>query len=287
MSYSQLYREAIRTLSAWGVTNAANEAAWILEQTVGLTRLMIHASPDRCVPDDDQRRALGCIKRRASGEPLQYILGTQEFWGMEFVVSSHVLIPRPESELLVKAVMSRLESFSSPVIVDVGTGSGCLAIALSVERPDAMIVAMDRSVHALRVAVGNAKSHGQYDRVKFCVGDLVSPLSSASFLGKVTAIVANLPYVPERELASLSRDVRDFEPTLALDGGADGLAVYRRLLPEAEGILQPHGHVIVEVGRGQADSLCDEVCRGGSFRVHEIIHDSLGIQRVVCLERTG
>ncbi|WP_447970673.1 peptide chain release factor N(5)-glutamine methyltransferase [Nitrospira sp. M1] len=287
MSYSQLYREAIRTLSAWGVTNAANEAAWILEQTIGLTRLMIHASPDRHVPDDDQRQALSCIKRRAGGEPLQYILGTQEFWGMEFAVSSHVLIPRLESELLVKAVMSRLESFVSPVIVDVGTGSGCLAIALSVERSDAMIVAMDRSVQALRVAVGNAKSHGQYDRVKFCVGDLVSPLSSASFLGKVTAIVANLPYVPERELASLSRDVRDFEPTLALDGGADGLAIYRRLLPEAEGILQPHGHVIVEVGQGQADCLCDEACRSGSFRVHEIIHDSLGIQRVVCLERTG
>ncbi|WP_454064523.1 peptide chain release factor N(5)-glutamine methyltransferase [Candidatus Nitrospira salsa] len=287
MSYSQLYREAVHRLSACGVTNSLNEAAWILEQTIGVTRLMIHTSPDCLLTNDDQRRAWKSIERRSTGEPLQYILGTQEFWGMEFMVSNHVLIPRPETELLVQAMMVRLEAFSCPIIVDVGTGSGCLAIALSAECPYAMIVAVDRSLQALHIAVRNAEFHGQNGQVRFCVGDLLAPLSSASFLGKVTAIVANLPYISETELASLSRDVRDFEPKLALDGGADGLAVYRRLLPEAENILAPDGHLVVEVGQGQASRLCDEACAGGRFRVHEIIHDSLGIQRVVCLERTG
>jgi len=287
MSYSQLYRDAVHKLSDCGVTNSVNEAAWILEQTISVTRLMIHASPDCLVPDDDRARAWKSIERRANGEPLQYILGSQEFWGMEFVVSSDVLIPRPETELLVHAVLARLEVFPCPIIVDVGTGSGCLAIALSRECSDAMVVAVDRSVQALRIAVNNAMFHGQYSQVKFCVGDLLAPLSSASFLGKVTAIVANLPYIRETELSSLSRDVRDFEPKLALDGGADGLAVYRRLLPEAQNVLAPGGHLVVEVGQGQASRLCDEACSGGRFRVHEIIHDSLGIQRVVCLERTG
>ena len=287
LTRSQLYREAIEKLSSSEISNSTNEVAWILEYAVGLTRLMIHTSPGQSVSEDDRQRAWECVERRATGEPLQHILGTQEFWGMDFIVSRNVLIPRPETELLVRAMLSRLPSQSSPIIVDVGTGSGCLAIALSAEIPNAIVLALDCSLMAIDIARHNACYHGKDDHVKFCVSDLLAPLLSANLVGKVTAIVANLPYIREEEMSTLSREVRDFEPKMALAGGPDGLVLYRRLLPEAAKILVPQGHVVLEVGQGQARCLSEEVSFGRSFGVNEIIPDSIGIQRVVCLERTG
>ena len=287
ISYSHLYREVIRRLSSCGISNSSNEAAWILEHATGVTRLMIHTSPDQSVTEEARRQAWEHVERRASGEPLQYVLGTQEFWGMEILVSKHVLIPRPETELLVKEVLMRLGSQASPIIIDVGTGSGCVALAISRESPGATVLAIDRCPLAIGIAAKNAERHNRQDQVKFCVGDLLAPLLSARLAGKVTAIVANLPYIRESEFPTLSREVCDFEPKLALDGGPDGLMLYRRLLPEASRVLEPKGHCMMEVGRGQAQLLCKEARASGDFLVNDIIHDSLDIQRVVCLERKG
>ena len=287
MSYSRLYREATRKLSLCGISNSSNEVAWILEHAIGVTRLMIHTSPDQLITEEARETVWGYVERRASGEPIQYVLGTQDFWGMEFLVTKHVLIPRPETELLVEGVLTRLENQASPIIIDVGTGSGCVALALSREFPRATVLAIDRCPLAIGIAAKNAERHTLLDQVKFCVGDLLAPLLSARLVGKVTAIVANLPYIRESEFPGLSREVCDFEPKLALDGGPDGLAVYRRLLPEAAKVLGPKGHCIMEVGQGQAQLLCEEASASGDFLVNDIIHDSLGIQRIVCLERTG
>ncbi len=287
LSCSQLYRDAIEKLSSSNIANSPNEAAWILEHIAGLTRLMIHASPDQTVSDDDRQRVWECVERRASGEPIQYIIGSQEFWGMDFMVTKSVLIPRPETELLVSAVLSRMEHHSNPIIIDVGTGSGCLAVSLSAEMPQATVLAIDRCPRAIQTARHNAWYHGKHNQIQFCVGDLLLPLLSAHLVGKVTSVVANLPYIRDEEFATLSPEVREFEPTIALDGGPDGLIHYRRLLPEAEKILAPKGHLVLEVGQGQAHALCEEVRSGSDFHVTEMIHDSLGIQRVVCLERIG
>ncbi|MGB0909323.1 MAG: peptide chain release factor N(5)-glutamine methyltransferase [Nitrospirales bacterium] len=287
LSSSELYREACKKLSSSNISNAKNEAAWILEFAAGLTRLLVHTSPDHVVSDDNRERVLDCIARRASGEPLQYIIGSQDFWGRDFMVSRSVLIPRPETELLVQAALERLRGRSSPLIVDVGTGSGCLAITLNEEIPSSIVLAMERNPMAIRIAQHNAWLHGQNGDVRFCVGDLLAPLLSTHLVGKVTAIVANLPYIREDEFPTLSREVIDFEPKMALVGGPDGLSLYRRLLPEAEKVLAANGHLLLEVGRGQASRLCEEVNSVGNYHVNEIIHDSLGIQRVICLERKG
>ncbi len=286
-SSSHLYREAIAKLSAAGISNSTNEAAWLIEHAVGWTRLMIHTNPDRSVSVQDRQRVWDCVERRMSGEPLQYIVGSQEFWGRDFIVTRNVLIPRPETELLVQAVLSRLSNRSHPMIVDVGTGSGCIAITLNLELPESTVFAVDRCSKAIQIAQRNDHFHSPSDPVQFCVGDLLSPLLSGRLVGKVTAIVANLPYIRDEELATLSREVFDFEPEMALDGGPDGLSLYRRMIPEAATVLAPHGHMFLEVGQGQARPLCEEAMSSEKYRVDEIIRDSLGIERIVCLERRG
>ena len=284
ISCSELYREAVAQLTSAGLSNAANEAIWILEYSIGLTRKMVHASPDREVSENDQEYARKLLKRRALGEPIQYLLGTQEFWGMEFVVPRGVLIPRMDSELLVRTVLPHLIGLPNPLIVDVGTGTGCLAVALGVELPQAKILATDRSLLAIQTAKHNAMRQHIMHRMEFCVGDLLNPLLSRGLAGKVAGIVANLPYISHREWKELPHEVREFEPRLALDGGPDGLAPYRQLLSQAEVILMPQGVLVIEVGVGQAQKLCQEVRDQGIFQVQEIRRDDLGVERALCLK---
>ena len=195
----QLYQNAVAKLESSNVSNARHEAAWILEETIGLTRLKVQTFPDHVVSEEAWRCAWEAVERRASGEPLQYILGSQEFWGLDFFVSKDVLIPRYETELIMESVLSRVREHVSPLIIDVGTGSGCLAVAIGMELPHAQILALDRCLNAIRIAVHNANQHEIYHRIGFCVGDLLTPLLSARLAGKVTAVVANLPYIREEE----------------------------------------------------------------------------------------
>jgi release factor glutamine methyltransferase len=230
------------------------------------------------------------------------VLGSQEFLGLDMVVGPEVLIPRPESELLVEEVVAHFESHSKPIIVDVGTGSGCLAISVARALPRAVVIASDRSLLALQMARRNARKHGVDSRILarrnarkhgvdsrilWVVGDLLAPLLSRGLAGKVTAIIANLPYISHDEWDRLSPDVKDFEPRLALDGGPDGLDVYRRLLEEAPGALAAEGVVSMEVGIGQANLLCQEVSDSKFFDVMKVQSDVQGIPRMVCLQRVG
>ena len=285
ISYSQLYQEAVHQLSSSGLSNAENEVMWILEETIGLTRLMIHTSPDRLVSTQDQQSARYVLDRRASGEPIQYVLGTQEFWGLEFVVPRGVLIPRLDSELLLHTMLPYVKDRRASLVVDVGTGTGCLAVALGMERPQTRILATDRSLLAIHTAKKNAARHRVIHQMQFCVGDLLAPLLSQGLEGKVAGIIANLPYISHDEWHQLPREVREFEPALALDGGPDGLVPYRRLLHQARVLLAPRGVLVLEMGRGQSAILCQEVNAEGSYTVREIRQDALDIERVVCLER--
>lgn len=284
-SYSQLYRAAVDTLAQADISNARHEALWILEYALGVTQLQLHTNPGDPVDEGKCRRAVALFQRRASGEPLQYVLGTQEFFGLDFIVQPGVLIPRPETELLVEEAIILLCAEARPVILDVGTGSGCLAITLAANLPRAVIIASDKSVAALHIARLNAMRHGVFQRILWVAGDLLAHLLSGNLAGKVTAIIANLPYISHAEWDHLSPDVKDFEPRLALDGGPDGLDVYRRLLNEAPGIVSSEGFMVMEVGIGQADLLCRESSITNAFQVLKVRPDSQGIPRVVCLQR--
>lgn len=284
-SYSQLYREAVDRLNKAGISNAQNEALWILEQATGVNRLQLHTHPDASVDPERCQRAVSLIERRALREPLQYVLGTQEFFGLDMVVGPGVLIPRPESELLVHETIALLRDETRPMILDVGTGSGCLAISVAVALPNAILISIDRSLKALLTARLNALRHGIHSRILWLAGDLLAPLLSRGLAGKVTAIIANLPYISHAEWENLSPDVKDYEPRLALDGGEDGLEVYRRLLNQAPGILTPQGFVLMEVGMGQAELLCQDASVEHFFQVLKVQSDSQGIPRMVSLQR--
>ncbi len=287
LSSSQLYRDAVDRLNQAGIANARCEALWIIEEALGVNRLKIHTYAEDSLDAEQAQRAFSLIDRRAAHEPLQYVLGSQEFGGLDMVVNPGVLIPRPESELLVEEAIALLGAHPHPVIVDVGTGSGCLAICIAKALPRAMVLASDRSWSALQVARINARKHGMDSRIFWLAGDLLTPLLSSGLAGKVTAIIANLPYISHDEWDRLSPDVKDFEPRLALDGGPDGLDVYRRLLQEAPGVLAPEGRVLMEIGFGQADRLCQEVAASNFLEVINIKPDLQGIPRMACLRPGG
>ena len=287
ISSSQLYVEAVERLSQAGIAHAKREALWIIEEALGVSGLRIHAYGEDHIDSEQYQHAMSWIDRRALREPIQYVLGSQEFCGLDMIVNSDVLIPRPESELLVEDAMTLLGSRSQPIILDVGTGSGCLAISLAMALKDAMIIASDRSILALHVAKTNAKRHGLSSRILWLLGDLLAPLLSGGLVGKVAAIIANLPYISHVEWDRLSPDVKEFEPRLALDGGPDGLDVYRRLLKEAPGVLAPQGFVLLEIGIGQDEALCREVAASGVFEVVKLEPDNQGIPRMARLQYVG
>jgi release factor glutamine methyltransferase len=228
------------------------------------------------IPGSDAAAALrGLAERRFGGEPIQYIVGETEFYGLDFEVNRDVLIPRPETEHLVEKSIALANRFARPNILDVGTGSGAIAITLAHELPAAEIVATDIAPTALTVARRNAERHGVAERVKFVEGDLLDPVASRQF----DLIVSNPPYVPHTDRDSLSVEVRDFEPALALFAGADGLAIYRRLVPDSFRALVPGGFLVLEIGCGQQAAI-EKLSAGAGFKDIEFTADLQGIPRV-------
>jgi release factor glutamine methyltransferase len=235
----------------------------------------------------DSETAIGYrnwITRRCAGEPYAYLCGEREFMGLSFQVSPACLIPRPETEHLVEAVAAELACNPTAEILEVGTGSGAIAVALAVLLPAARITATDVSAPALSVAAGNAARHGVSERVTFLPGDLYAPLAGSAVC--FTAIVSNPPYIPSAELAALSRDIVNFEPLTALDGGADGLHYYRRLTGELAVLSAKPAILAFEVGQGQAGAVSD-LSRHAGYQEARLLKDLAGIKRVVLAKRTA
>src|SRR6476646_4320599 len=236
-SLGSVMAHARRRLVAAGIESAEREARWLLEHALGLkgsSQLVDRARP---LSADEIAKVNAAVTRRAAREPLQYILGTQEFFGLEFEVNPAVLIPRPETELLVQEVLRRLPRGSRPTIVDVGTGSGCLAVTLSRAIPAATIYARDLSPQALQTAKRNARRHGVETVIRWLEGDLLAALAGVCCNGAVTAIVANPPYIRESEWTGLQPEVLDYEPRMALVAGNKGTELHERLLDEAASFL--------------------------------------------------
>jgi release factor glutamine methyltransferase len=232
---------------------ATRDAELLLLHTAQITRVALLAHPARELPPGQQILYEGAIVRRLRHEPIQYIIGRQEFYGLTLKVTPAVLIPRPETELLVEEVLKLLPANQPLKIADIGTGSGAIAIAFAVHLPHAEITALDLSPEALEVAAANARMHNVADRIRFVESNLLSALDRET--ESFDVIVSNPPYIPEPDRDTLHPEVRDHEPATALFAGETGLDIYRHLIPQAHAILKPDGLLALEIGHGQQTAL--------------------------------
>lgn len=286
VTIGDLRRQAWDLLQSAGVANAARETDWLLAFALDLPPHALVLEGERLVSGLQAERARALLKRRAAREPLQYLLGTQEFRGLDIAVTPDVLIPRPETELLVEEALRAIVDRKEPAIADVGTGSGCIAVALAQARRDATLYALDLSAPALAVARCNAERHGVGDRIRFIRADLLGAFGGAS-AETFDGIVSNPPYIPEQDLDGLQPEIARYEPRVALAAGEDGLDFYRRLLREAPPLLKPGGCLIMELGCGQFDRVKRLARECGAFDSVECRKDMAGIERVLIAKCGG
>jgi release factor glutamine methyltransferase len=273
---------ASNQLSAAGITNFRLDAEVLLCHALGKDRAWLLAHIRE--PLNDERRNVFelSINRRVQREPLQYITGNQEFWGLDFSVTRDVLIPRPETELIIEATLGFTKKKDQALtIIDLCTGSGCVAVSLAKELSASHVFATDTSEKALGVAHENAHRHGVSDRIRFLEGDLFGPLGELDIFGEADIVVANPPYVPSGDYSTLQAEVRDYEPKLALVAGPDGTEIHQRILDAAPRFLKNKGHLIMEMGIGQSGALVHRIRKTGIFAEPVVHNDLAGIERVI------
>lgn len=285
MTIREAISNAAQLLTDAGIADPRLTAQQLLAELLKKDRtyLITHSDERLEPPIVDQFQAW--VMRRCSGVPLQYITGHEQFYGLDFLVTPDVLIPRPETELLVQEALIRTQQ-PAPLIIDVGTGSGCLAVTLAVQRPSSRVLALDISEAALGIARANARRHHVEDRIEFLVSDMFSALTANHMTLKADIIVSNPPYVAEHDRDTLPREVREHEPPLALFAGSDGLEFHRRLLTESPAWLRPGGYLIMEMGFGQYQPMIALVDRS-TWVVETIVPDLQGIERIIVLRLTG
>ena len=281
---------AIPILDAAGVETPRRDAELLLAHALGRDRTYLFAHTHDPLPAETAGLFDELVRRRAAREPLPYLIGAWEFMGMPFRVTPAVLIPRPETEVLVEAAARLVEgpglrvecAAGSVSILDVGAGSGCIAISLATLLPGARVTALEPCRESLEVTRANAAALGVADRVSLLQGWFPG---DAAGLGPFDAIVSNPPYIPTGEIDSLDPELRIYEPRLALDGGPDGLCVHRALARHAPELLAPGGFLAVEVARGQAEAVIRLLQLAGAWQEPEIVPDLAGIARVVVARR--
>jgi release factor glutamine methyltransferase len=282
-----LLRDTRARLVSAGIESSKEEAVWLIESVLGLSEIAQIIDCDRLLSESDVANVQALVARRAAREPLQYILGTQEFCGLEFRVSPAVLIPRPETELLVREVLRRIRAGRRTTVVDVGTGSGCIAVTVATAMAEVRTIAIDSSAAALAVARENADRHRVLDRVTWLDGDLLYPLTGRGLEGAIDVIVSNPPYIAEADWVDLQPEVRDFEPRQALVSGLRGIECHERLLKDARRYLSSGGALIMEIGAGQGQAVRQLVETIGGYGPVRLIRDLGDIERVVIVERAG
>ena len=262
---ASLLAEGTRRLALAGLDCAGQDALRLMAEALGTDRLAVYVEPRRAVGDRAAARFRALVDRRAAHEPVQHILGFEEFRGLKIEVTPDVLIPRPETEGLVVRALELLADRPGAVVADIGTGSGAIACALAVSRPDLEVLAVDQSLGALAVASDNVRALGLSPRVRLLAGDLFGPLASLG--GGLDMVVANPPYCPSGVIPTLPAEVERFEPRLALDGGPDGMRVLRRIIAEAPRFLRPGAWLLMEIGEEQAGSLASLMAAEGFSRI--------------------
>ena len=306
-------KEGMAQLRAAQIPSHTLATELLLMHALGRDRAWMYSHPEEPLDPAATEKFLALIARRAAGEPVQYLTGKQEFWGLEFEVTPAVLIPRPETEHVMEVALARLGERGIKIhmdtgapretlrVADVGTGSGCLAVALAWELPHAEIFATDISAPALEVARRNAERHGVTDRIHFLQCDLLTGLeqidsssegarhaapASRAAGSSFDLIVSNPPYIPRSEAAHLQREVRDHEPHSALFGGPTGVEIYQRLIDQAHGLLRDRGILVLELGHDSAEHVRGIFDAQAAWTKVAITMDLAGIPRVLAAERS-
>jgi release factor glutamine methyltransferase len=283
LSIAESILAATQTLRRAGVSEARREASSLLEHVIDRDRTFIITHAEHLISAEQLESFRESVSRRAKGEPLQYITGRQAFYGFEFEVTKDVLIPRPETELLVEAAVNLVGASTEGLFIcDVGTGSGCVAIALLRELPSAQAIGVDISAAAIQVAERNAALHSVSERLNFIVSDCLAALPNHE--AKFDFIVSNPPYVNGSAWDGLQREVRNHEPRIALTPGADGLAVIKRLLSESPDFLKPNGYLLMEIGFDQGSAV-QSLIDGDVWKLLDIHQDLQSIPRIVALQK--
>ncbi len=289
MTLAQAIQEAEARLRKSGVPDPRLDAELLLRHVLGKDRAWLLAHLRDVLERGPRAEYDALVQRRAAREPVQYIMGAQEFWGLPFAVAAGVLIPRPETELIIERTLrdlrARQETAGQPLIIDLCTGSGCIAVSIAHELPEARFFATDASEAAIGIARENARRNNVADRIRFLIGDLFEPLRELDLAGQVDVIASNPPYIAAADRDALQPEVRDHEPSMALFAGPEGTEFHARVIDNAPEFLAPGGLLIMEMGIGQAEALSEMVRKSGAFGTPEILKDLAGIDRVIAAKR--
>ena len=286
MTVLEVIQRSTEFLARKGVESPRLHVELLLAHVLKMPRLQLYLNFERTLTAQELETLRALVKRRGEREPLQHILGSISFCGLEIFVNRHVLVPRPETEILAEAgwrFLSGLPAIPAwpPLALDFGTGSGCIAVALAANAPASRVQALDISEAALLVARENAERHGLTERIEFvCAADFTGLASDLRF----DLIISNPPYIPSAEIDALAPEVRDFDPRLALDGGEDGLRFYRQIAVEAAERLKPGGRVMLEFGDGQA-ALVERIFVETGWLIEAIEKDLTGRLRILIARR--
>ena len=276
----ELIRVTVPYLEGKGVDAARLCAEMLLAHALSCERIQLYAHFEKPVPDDAVSRFRELVRRRAAREPVQHILGQTAFHAVTIRCDPRALVPRPETEDLVDAALELASDLRDPAFADVGTGTGCVAVALAAAREDASVVASDISADALALAGENLALNGLADRVLLLKGDLAAPFLERGLADRFDVVVSNPPYVADAEMADLQPEVREHDPEIALRGGPDGLDILRRLARDAPRLLKPGGWLVMEIGHRQADAVRSTLANEGWSAV-QFRTDGAGIARIV------
>jgi release factor glutamine methyltransferase len=275
----------VNLLKEKGIGNPRSSAEVMLCSILNLTRVDLYLHKDQVLNDEDKKTFDKFLEERVSGKPIQYITGSTEFLDLEFKIDPRALIPRPETEILTLAVIDHFKEAKRQSdllkIIDLGTGSGVIAVALAANFENCSVYATDISEDALELAAENAKKNKVEDRIKFVMGDLFQPLENKNLQGSADCVVSNPPYVREEDSENLSEEITDFEPKMALFSGDDGLNFHKRIVKECKTYLKSGGLLALEVGLGDGERLIELIESDRSFQKIKIIKDLAGIKRIL------
>lgn len=282
----EILNQAVEKLRSAGIDRPRTNAELLLGAVLNKNKVDLYLDRDRILISDEIEKFSQCIKERTSHRPVQYIIGTLEFFGLEFKVDQRVLIPRPETETLVEVVIEQLANKKNPKIIDLGTGSGAIAISLATNLKGPFIYATDISKEALEVAKENAIKNKVESQIEFFCGNLFEPLRNKNLKGQIDCVVSNPPYVSKDELETLPKEVKDYEPIVALESTEEGIFFHEKIIEGSLDFLKEGGMLALEVGLGQANKVADQVRDHVDFKNAKIKKDLGGIDRIVVAGKT-
>ncbi len=282
----EVLNQAVEKLRAKGIDRPRTNAELLLGAVLNAKKIDLYLDRDRILTPQQIEKFNQFIQERTAGKPLQYIIGSTEFFGLEFKVNESVLIPRPETETLVEIVLEHLKDSPLPKIIDLGTGSGAIAISLAKNLRDSFVLATDISPDALKLAKKNAKKHKVDDQIDFLCGDMFEPLRNKNLEKEIDCVVSNPPYVSQDELDHLPKEVKDYEPIVALRTDEEGTFFHKRIIEGSLAFLKKGGILALEVGLGQATKVADLIRSQKEFENTEMKKDLGGIERIVVTYRT-